>query len=294
MVMATTYFVGQIAYFRSPRCKLWYQRVSETITIEPKVIVKDTQLSTSPPQKRQRSDDEDSDDNPAQFRRVRLRYWDQNHELGSSLAHNQGGPIDISAVPDEPNQTDWDYQKSHFKITEPMITAATSAGIITAESGVQPTSAMSPKVNPSSSQDFDILEESEEENRLRMVIATASNDFEYQNSILSRTFGTSYMPNAQLMYNSDKENDVTEAELPALNARIEGMSQSSQPAGGLAKDTDAFAFSVVNSNPPPLPPSRYIDDITAGSDPGWAWGNDPKGGNFGKARESARPKSNLS
>lgn len=45
--------------------------------------------------------------------------------------------------------------------------------------------------------------------------------------------------------------------------------------------------------PPPLPPPRYIDDITAGSDPGWAWGNDPKDGSFGKARESARPMSNF-
>lgn len=45
--------------------------------------------------------------------------------------------------------------------------------------------------------------------------------------------------------------------------------------------------------PPPLPPPRYIDDITAGSDPGWAWGNDPNGGSFGKARESARPMSNF-
>ena len=45
--------------------------------------------------------------------------------------------------------------------------------------------------------------------------------------------------------------------------------------------------------PPPLPPPRYIDDITAGSDPGWAWGNDPKGGSFGKAIESAMPTSNF-
>lgn len=45
--------------------------------------------------------------------------------------------------------------------------------------------------------------------------------------------------------------------------------------------------------PPPLPPPKYIDDITAGNDPGWAWGNDPKGGSFGKARESARPMSNF-
>ncbi|KAF6224022.1 hypothetical protein HO133_010596 [Letharia lupina] len=44
--------------------------------------------------------------------------------------------------------------------------------------------------------------------------------------------------------------------------------------------------------PPPLPPPRNTD-ITAGSDPGWAWGNDPKGGNFGKARESLRPISNF-
>ena len=41
--------------------------------------------------------------------------------------------------------------------------------------------------------------------------------------------------------------------------------------------------------PPPLPPPRYIDEIAAGNDPGWAWGNDPKGGSFGKARESTMP-----
>ena len=45
--------------------------------------------------------------------------------------------------------------------------------------------------------------------------------------------------------------------------------------------------------PPPLPPPRYIDELAAGSDPGWAWGNDPKGGNFGKAKESAMPMSNF-
>ena len=45
--------------------------------------------------------------------------------------------------------------------------------------------------------------------------------------------------------------------------------------------------------PPALPPPRIIDDITAGSDPGWNWGNDPKGGDFGKARESVMPISNF-
>ena len=45
--------------------------------------------------------------------------------------------------------------------------------------------------------------------------------------------------------------------------------------------------------PPPLPPPRYIDEIAAGNDPGWEWGNDPKEGTFGKARDSAMPTSNF-
>lgn len=40
--------------------------------------------------------------------------------------------------------------------------------------------------------------------------------------------------------------------------------------------------------PPPLPPPRYIEDLAAGSDPGWKWGNTPNhgsfGGNFGNSR----------
>ena len=39
--------------------------------------------------------------------------------------------------------------------------------------------------------------------------------------------------------------------------------------------------------PPPLPPPRYIDDFAAGSDPGWAWANDPSGGGFGKPKETS-------
>lgn len=46
--------------------------------------------------------------------------------------------------------------------------------------------------------------------------------------------------------------------------------------------------------PPPLPPPRYIEDLAAGSDPGWQWGNTPNhggfGGNFGSARS---PSSSL-
>ncbi|KAL8930163.1 MAG: hypothetical protein Q9208_000780 [Pyrenodesmia sp. 3 TL-2023] len=46
--------------------------------------------------------------------------------------------------------------------------------------------------------------------------------------------------------------------------------------------------------PPPLPPPRYIEDLAAGSDPGWKWGNTPNhggfGGNFGNPRS---PSSSL-
>ncbi|MCJ1452678.1 hypothetical protein MMC28_003021 [Mycoblastus sanguinarius] len=44
--------------------------------------------------------------------------------------------------------------------------------------------------------------------------------------------------------------------------------------------------------PPPLPPPRFIGDLTAGSDPGWAWGNDPSG-SFGKTGESMAAGSNF-
>ena len=33
--------------------------------------------------------------------------------------------------------------------------------------------------------------------------------------------------------------------------------------------------------PPPLPPPRHIEDLAAGSDPGWRWGNSSNHGGFG-------------
>ncbi|KAK4610238.1 hypothetical protein CLAFUW4_14036 [Fulvia fulva] len=44
--------------------------------------------------------------------------------------------------------------------------------------------------------------------------------------------------------------------------------------------------------PPPLPPPNYIPDIAAGHDPGWQWGNDPNGSDFGRPA-SVRPGSSL-
>jgi hypothetical protein len=49
--------------------------------------------------------------------------------------------------------------------------------------------------------------------------------------------------------------------------------------------------------PPPLPPPRHIEDLTAGhSDPGWQWGNtnNPKENGFGGNRlATVRPGSSL-
>jgi len=44
--------------------------------------------------------------------------------------------------------------------------------------------------------------------------------------------------------------------------------------------------------PPPLPPPSYIPDLSAGHDPGWQWGNDPNGSDFGRAA-SVKPGSSL-
>ncbi|EME38574.1 hypothetical protein DOTSEDRAFT_75929 [Dothistroma septosporum NZE10] len=44
--------------------------------------------------------------------------------------------------------------------------------------------------------------------------------------------------------------------------------------------------------PPPLPPPNYLPEIAAGHDPGWQWGNDPNGSDFGRTA-SVRPGSSL-
>lgn len=44
--------------------------------------------------------------------------------------------------------------------------------------------------------------------------------------------------------------------------------------------------------PPPLPPPMYLPEISAGSDPGWQWGNDPNGSDFGRPA-SIKPGSSL-
>ena len=60
-------------------------------------------------------------------------------------------------------------------------------------------------------------------------------------------------------------------------SRSAGLPFSSRPSGPMAIPNTSHDLA-----PPPLPPPRFINDITAGSDPGWQWGNNSRG-KFGKA-----------
>ncbi|KAI4116092.1 MAG: hypothetical protein LQ345_003427 [Seirophora villosa] len=72
---------------------------------------------------------------------------------------------------------------------------------------------------------------------------------------------------------------------PSSRTAGKPMSRSPGPmAVPSARANEAFA-------PPPLPPPRHIEDLAAGNDPGWKWGNTPNpggfGGNFGHPRSSS-------
>lgn len=99
-----------IAYYWSPRCQMWYQRVIETDTtqfastivqngwqLSPSTAgttVQGTQVSTTFSQDRQCVDD-----SPAQFRRVRLRCWDQNANVQKmTVGHGNDRSIDDDQV----------------------------------------------------------------------------------------------------------------------------------------------------------------------------------------------------
>ena len=283
-------------------------------TIDPKGVVQDTQLPASSPRKRQRLDNAEIDDNPAQFRRVRLRFWDQNHALGSDLAHSQDASADICVMPDEPTQeyfahlsrfhqisTNFFHQLSiddrplnlyelkkaveryggfeevyklnrwaeigrdlgrsgritsslltsleylyqrwllpyeqYLKIDESGISPATSVDNIITDGGLDPTTRETSNQSRERRRDTPPFQS----DSFNMPTFHPANLHP-----LSHPIGTSYMPNAQLIYSSGEESDVAEDELPDWNAQ---MSLASQPAGTSAKHTDAFAFSIVNSNP---------------------------------------------
>lgn len=71
---------------------------------------------------------------------------------------------------------------------------------------------------------------------------------------------------------------------------------TSRSAGTSISRSPGTPMAIPNSRPelppPPLPPPRFIGDIAAGSDPGWAWGNDPSG-SFGKSGGSPMAGANF-
>ena len=79
----------------------------------------------------------------------------------------------------------------------------------------------------------------------------------------------------------------------ANHGRRRSTSRSGAMPSSRAPAPLAIPKASYDTAPPPLPPPRYIDEITAGHDPGWEWGNDSKEETFGKARESAMPMSNF-
>lgn len=78
MVKLMIFIVGRHTHSRSRNCQIWYQRIMGTNTMEVgSMIEQDTQSPAPHPRKGKSNDDERPDDNPAHFRRVRLRCWNQ-------------------------------------------------------------------------------------------------------------------------------------------------------------------------------------------------------------------------
>ena len=71
---------------------MWYERVTRTSTTEletASMIAKDTQLPAPRIRMRRSSHSEKLDDSPAQFRRVRLRYCDEDFGVQHKLDLNR-------------------------------------------------------------------------------------------------------------------------------------------------------------------------------------------------------------
>ena len=69
--------MGLIAYFGSPRCKMWYQQVMEADVSKFASTLERVPWPQGASAQRQMIEEMEPDDDPAQFRRVHLRYWDR-------------------------------------------------------------------------------------------------------------------------------------------------------------------------------------------------------------------------
>lgn len=72
--------------------------------------------------------------------------------------------------------------------------------------------------------------------------------------------------------------------------------QSNNRSAGSPNIRTPGAMPIPNARhepaPPPLPPPRHLDDLSAGRDPGWEWGNNPSGV-FGRAGRTPTAGSNF-
>ena len=337
---------------------MWYQRVMETIssesthifTVDPKAVAPDKQLPVPRPRKRQWIDDKKVDDNPAQFRRVRLRYWGESQEPGDRLAHQQGVPIDTKAVSVESSQG---ASASHDRLsdahekhgmTRSSLSIASLAEILQFKKGVR-------MLRPGlfwpcfigselttwllqNFKDVDTRDEAAELGNQLMRSGMFLHDGQCQEfrdghyfyhfafpycssrphwalqvgeypefweiadpdldaqrtdagasthlhrwnepggfhvpnfdsadlSSLSHPIGSLYVPNAQLMYSSDKESDIADAELADWDTRI---SQFSPSADGSAPGSSAFRSPAVKSGTPTTPIDSFGPDWVSTSD----------------------------
>ena len=150
----------------------------QTSTIEPRDIMQDNMSAASHSRKRQRDHEAELDENPAHFRRVRLRYSDQSPEPGSSQAAQE--------IDNSPNGS---LKTSRNKVPS---TQTESLGNPVQMTGV--VASTSTSKSPAAKDEVFFTHSSPPEEDLRHPI------------------GGSYMPNAQLVYSSDEESDTLTAE----------------------------------------------------------------------------------
>ena len=202
MVFSITRVVGQDVYFCSPRCKIWYQRVVETSTtesrqrstIEAAVIMQDNMSAAPHSQKRKCNHEEEFDEVPANFRRVRLRYSDQTQEPGSSQAAQE---TDIS--PNGNSKSSWN--KAASTQVESVEIPVQMTGVI---ASTLPDSASAfytdaERTVPDVAASISASESLAAEDQVSLTYSSASEEE------LRHPIGGSYIHNAQLVYGSDGE-----------------------------------------------------------------------------------------
>ena len=148
-------------------------------------------------QKRQRNREEEFDENPAHFRRVRLRYSDQTHEPGSSQAAQE---TDISPNGSFKNSRN----KAASKQAESVATPVQMSGVI-ASTSTDSTGAFNADAEqtiPDFSASTSTSKSPAAKDELSSTFSSAPEED------LRHPIGGSYIPNAQLVSSSDEESGI--------------------------------------------------------------------------------------